>query len=554
PISPFPFSPLTGIVMLGSGDCWTYHYSNFNMTWVEARNWCQTHFTDMVAIQNMEENTYLNENVPFNRRYYWIGIRKINSTWTWIGTNKKLSKEAQNWAPKEPNNKKNNEDCVEIYIKREKNTGKWNDERCGKEKAALCYKAACNSSSCSGHGECIETINSYTCQCDEGFYGSECEFVVGCETLESPEEGFMTCTHPHGNFTYNSACDFGCSEGFCLFGSERIRCAATEETTSGNWTAPAPSCQIVKCNPLKSPEQGAMNCSHFNGDFTYNSTCDFSCSEGFRLTGPERRQCTASGEWTGAAPMCEVVKCNPLKSPEQGAMNCSHPNGDFAYNSTCDFSCSEGFRLTGSERQLQCTASGEWTGNQPTCEAITCGTPSAPSHGSMNCTHPIGNLLFNSTCEFSCAEGFKLIGSDRMECTVSGEWTSETPECEAVKCETLTPSDDGAMNCSHPIGQFRYSSTCLFVCEGEAVLNGSSSLECTALGKWTAETPSCKVVGKDHTFLITSLSVASVLSLSSITFWLLKRLRRKTRKFSLISNSSQSSDTNEVYQNNTTNL
>ncbi|XP_064416148.1 L-selectin [Latimeria chalumnae] len=289
------------IVILGSGDCWTYHYSNFSMTWVKARNWCQTHFTDMVAIQNMEENTYLNENVPFNRRYYWIGIRKINSTWTWIGTNKKLSKEAQNWAPNEPNNKKNNEDCVEIYIKREKNTGKWNDERCGKEKAALCYKAACNSSSCSGHGECIETINSYTCQCDEGFYGSECEFVV---------------------------------------------------------------------------------------------------------------------------------KCNPLKSPEQGAMNCSHPNGDFAYNSTCDFSCSEGFRLTGSERQLQCTASGEWTGNQPTCEAITCGTPSAPSHGSMNCTHPIGNLLFNSTCEFSCAEGFKLIGSDRMECTVSGEWTSETPECE----------------------------------------------------------------------------------------------------------------------------
>uniref|UniRef100_H2ZXZ3 E-selectin n=1 Tax=Latimeria chalumnae TaxID=7897 RepID=H2ZXZ3_LATCH len=385
PISPFPFSPLTGIVILGSGDCWTYHYSNFSMTWVKARNWCQTHFTDMVAIQNMEENTYLNENVPFNRRYYWIGIRKINSTWTWIGTNKKLSKEAQNWAPNEPNNKKNNEDCVEIYIKRENDTGKWNDERCGKEKAALCYKAACNSSSCSGHGECIETINSYTCQCDEGFYGSECEFVVGCETLESPEEGFMTCTHPHGNFTYNSACDFGCSEGFHLFGSERIRCAATEETTSGNWTAPAPSCQIVKCDPMRSPEQGALNCFHFNGVFSYNSK-NLSCS----LSTPTK--------WISKA---------------------------------------------------KCTAHLLSATQMTSCEAtITCGTPSAPSHGSMNCTHPIGNLLFNSTCEFSCAEGFKLIGSDRMECTVSGEWTSETPECEAVKCETLTATDDGTMNCS----------------------------------------------------------------------------------------------------------
>lgn len=35
--------------------------------------------------------------------------------------------------------------------------------------------AACTPTSCSGHGECIETINSSTCQCYPGFRGLQCE-------------------------------------------------------------------------------------------------------------------------------------------------------------------------------------------------------------------------------------------------------------------------------------------------------------------------------------------------------------------------------------------
>ena len=50
-----------------------------------------------------------------------------------------MTEEAANWAPGEPNNKQNKEDCIEIYIKRETDSGKWNDERCSKKKLALCY-------------------------------------------------------------------------------------------------------------------------------------------------------------------------------------------------------------------------------------------------------------------------------------------------------------------------------------------------------------------------------------------------------------------------------
>ena len=100
----------------------------------------------MVAIQNWEEIAHLNSWLPRKAGYYWIGIRKINGTWTWVGTNKTLTAEATNWAKGEPNNGKSSkyqssrpEDCVEMYIKRNEDPGKWNDGDCRKTKTALCF-------------------------------------------------------------------------------------------------------------------------------------------------------------------------------------------------------------------------------------------------------------------------------------------------------------------------------------------------------------------------------------------------------------------------------
>lgn len=130
--------------MWTSVECWSYYYSNTTMNWYQARAWCQERYTDLVAIQNKEEIQHLNSWLPQRKDYYWIGIRKINKIWTWVGTNKPLTEEATNWAKNEPNNAgkgktKINEDCVEMYIRRSTEQGKWNDERCFKQKTALCY-------------------------------------------------------------------------------------------------------------------------------------------------------------------------------------------------------------------------------------------------------------------------------------------------------------------------------------------------------------------------------------------------------------------------------
>lgn len=92
----------------------------------------------MVPIRNKEESDFINDLLPFNTRYYWIGIVKKDGEWIWQDTSEKVPKEAQNWAPEEPDNIAD-QNCVEIYIKREKDTAKWNNESCRKKKGTVCY-------------------------------------------------------------------------------------------------------------------------------------------------------------------------------------------------------------------------------------------------------------------------------------------------------------------------------------------------------------------------------------------------------------------------------
>ncbi|KAM9619238.1 P-selectin-like isoform 8-T8 [Morphnus guianensis] len=467
---------------------WTYHYSDQgDYTWEQARNYCQTFFTDLVAIQNKQEIEYLNESLPFHGRYYWIGIRKLGGTWTWVGTRKALTKEAENWADGEPNNRRSNQDCVEIYIKRQWESGKWNDEPCNRKKKALCYRASCQPFPCSQRGECVETIGSYRCECYPGFHGPECEDVVQCTKLE-PKGVSMNCSHPYGDFSYNSTCVFGCQEGFERRGAGMLQCLPSQQ-----WSADTPMCTAITCPVLSAPDRGELNCSHLHGDFAFGSTCAFSCQMGFALMGSESRECTAMGTWTGDAPRCEAITCPVLSAPDRGELNCSHLHGDFAFGSTCAFSCQTGFALMGSESR-ECTPMGTWTGDAPRCQAITCPVLSAPDRGELNCSHLHGDFVFGSTCAFSCQTGFALMGSESRECTAMGTWTADSPHCEAITCPVLSAPDRGELNCSHLHGDFAFGSTCAFSCQMGFALSGPESRECTAMGTWTGDAPRCQAI------------------------------------------------------------
>uniref|UniRef100_A0A6I8PY32 E-selectin n=1 Tax=Xenopus tropicalis TaxID=8364 RepID=A0A6I8PY32_XENTR len=437
---------------------WTYHYNTEATTWDAARSWCQTHFIDLVAIQTKAENDYLNEIIPLNK--YWAGIRKINDIWTRVTTNKAVTTEEENWAKGEPSNAGIvSEDCVEIYIKRSNDSGKWNNERCDtKKKIALCYQASCNTTSCSQHGDCEEATGNYSCICHPGFYGPKCENGWQIKCQESPPHGWMNCIHEFGDFRYNSTCNFTCTDGFLLNGSKSMFC-----NSSGNYSHRLPNCILISlkqccptsvvpragifptyvveeggrqldstaitCEPLQSPPHGWMNCIHEFGDFRYNSTCNFTCTDGFLLNGSKSMFCNSSGDWTQAVPTCAAVPCLPLDPPDHAQMNCSHPISTFSYKSTCEFVCASGFTLNGSQI-IECTSTTEWDPPPPACQVFICTALSNSKPRTMNCFHPNGGFSYGSECRFDCTEGFVLKGTSTLTCISSGYWSDSVPSCE----------------------------------------------------------------------------------------------------------------------------
>ncbi|XP_046932366.1 E-selectin [Lynx rufus] len=534
---------LTLVLLLLKGSrAWSYNASTEIMTFDEASAYCQQRYTHLVAIQNQEEIQYLNSILSYSPTYYWIGIRKVNNTWTWIGTQKPLTEEAKNWAPGEPNNKQSNEDCVEIYIKRDKDAGKWNDERCSKKKLALCYTAACTPTSCSGHGECVETVNNYTCECYPGFKGLRCEQVVTCQAREAPEHGSLVCTHPLGTFSYNSFCSVSCEKGYLPSSTEATRC-----TSTGEWSAPAPACNVVECDALTNPANGVMDCSQSSGNFPWNTTCAFECEAGFELMGSQRLQCTSSGKWDDEKPTCKAFQCKALSRPERGYVSClPAASGSFQKGSSCEFFCEQGFVLKGSKK-LQCGPTGEWDSEEPTCEAVKCDAVRQPQRGSVTCTHsPAGEFTYKSSCAFSCEEGFKLRGSAQVECTSQGQWTQEVPSCQAVRCSGLAAS--GKMNVSCD-GEPAFGAVCAFACPEGWTLNGSAALTCDATGHWSGTPPTCEAPTESSIPLAVGLTAAgtSLMTVASFVLWLLKRLRKRAKKF-VPASSCQSLQSDGSYQ------
>uniref|UniRef100_A0A3B5LRB3 Selectin P n=1 Tax=Xiphophorus couchianus TaxID=32473 RepID=A0A3B5LRB3_9TELE len=402
-------------------ECWSYFYSNVTMDWESARTWCKTNYTDMVAIQNREEIEHLKRVIPKKAGYYWIGIRKVNDVWTWVGTNKSLTAEATNWAHGEPNNGQNGiisgqaEDCVEMYIKREKDEGKWNDERCSKKKTALCY---------TGEDFIIFFLVLFLLH-----YVRFAVVQCNIDQVIKPEKGSVTCSHKYKNFSYESLCQYSCEEGYQLSMSEPQKCQET-----GTWSKQSPTCELIQCQELSAPERGFMNCSDPLRNFSYSSSCRFTCMEGYELDDSSSitLQCESSGKWnaskpsyktwTDATPSCTAVQCPALQDLENGVLSCEDDTEmRFSYKKSCTFKCVPGHRLVGPS-EVTCTAEAQWSEKMPYCEG----------EKSLKSIKPSTDLDPSSTCSFSCEAGFELRGANTTTCSQDGQWNEALPTCKGM--------------------------------------------------------------------------------------------------------------------------
>lgn len=72
---------------------------------------------------------------------------------------------------------------------------------------------------------------------------------------------------------------------------------------------------VVDCGPLENPDNGLV--ITVSGT-TLNQVAQYSCFEGYRLSGLERRLCQENARWSGNAPTCNCELKMILTNRAQG--------------------------------------------------------------------------------------------------------------------------------------------------------------------------------------------------------------------------------------------
>ncbi|KAM9770766.1 beta-2-glycoprotein 1-like [Menidia menidia] len=212
-----------------------------------------------------------------------------------------------------------------------------------------------------------------------------------------------------------------------------------------------------------------------------------SCQQGYTpVSGPREIVCTVSGEWTKTKFKCIPKRCPYPDPPSNGDLYYE----DTVYQSTVNYTCYEGYIMTGSSTAV-CQADGTWSTTVPECKPVECGLAPVPKNGMVIYDKKVrGNTTeYSLTATYVCLPPYAISGDPTAECTASGAWT-KTPECQVVTCPPPGRIEKGYLSNSDQKEYF-FMEKIKCGCDENYVLEGNLDIVCQKDGQWS-EKPSCK--------------------------------------------------------------
>ncbi|XP_054567407.1 membrane cofactor protein-like isoform X2 [Eptesicus fuscus] len=196
----------------------------------------------------------------------------------------------------------------------------------------------------------------------------------------------------------------------------------------------------------------------------------------------------ASTDACDAIPRYESMKAkgNPVPPVSPGFM--------------ADYECRPGYRLIVPlvrPTATVCQADGTWApALREACTRKSCPQPTEPVNGRVE-----GTFQFGSQANYSCNEGYYLLGKPVLYCELFGNdvaWSGDPPQCEKILCQPPPQIPNGEFTNSHR-DTFEYNEVVTYSCKpsglpDEYSLVGESRLVCSGLNKWSRDPPVCKVV------------------------------------------------------------
>ncbi|NXL99127.1 ZP3R protein, partial [Tyrannus savana] len=134
-------------------------------------------------------------------------------------------------------------------------------------------------------------------------------------------------------------------------------------------------------------------------------------------------------------PLClpAGIVCAPPPAIPHGTHS-GHSRDTFSYGDVVTYTCDSGHSLAG-DPSILCTSSdgehGVWSRPVPRCQEVKCPPPPSIPNGKHS-GQPSDTHLPGSAVQYSCSEGFSLLGNASILCTASGTWSRPRPRCEGV--------------------------------------------------------------------------------------------------------------------------
>ena len=310
--------------------------------------------------------------------------------------------------------------------------------------------------------------------------GPVCVNIV-CARPAIPEHGRMTVKSD----VYNGTVTFQCDRDYKLIGDAVLRCG--EE---GEWVGRAPFCVKDLCPPPPPLFNGTVLT---NGN-RIGSVAHYYCDTGHRLRGMANRTCTNDMVWRGDEPSCQPIQCPiPLITNGSVLLHGSPQKGqqtDYLYGSTITVLCERGFNLSTIGQGLACLATGTWSLPLPSCDRVHCPTPFIP-HSLVNTNL---TYVYEDTIQVDCEPGYQLEGESEVQCSESGAWSDEFPSCYPITCPTPAAFNGHIHVITSPNEGYGYALGMRlgFDCNEGFRLVGASEVTCQQDETWSDRIPVCE--------------------------------------------------------------
>ncbi|XP_046585441.1 perlucin-like [Haliotis rubra] len=116
-----------------------YWFSTIKSSFAEAAGYCRYLESHLATISNRDEDSYIRGYATRRGKAinYWLGASDLNleGRWLWEG---QCRMKYTNWSPRQPDNWRGNEHCLEI--KRRYGNYLWNDNQCQEPSNFICEK------------------------------------------------------------------------------------------------------------------------------------------------------------------------------------------------------------------------------------------------------------------------------------------------------------------------------------------------------------------------------------------------------------------------------